>query len=307
MASHRYVTIHLIKIILLVCWCGVALANNTGEHAGNRDKIIIGYSFSLFVGVDMKDVQAALDVWINELAKVGEFKQPIETRIYDNLEYMVESIRQRTVDFVAMNMVDYLRIRNKVEIEPALIATNRGKVGEEYALIIHKGVPWTELKQLRGKNLLVEKSSGACSSALMWLDTLLLQQHLSPSQGFFQSVKLVEKGSQAVLPVFFRQAEACLMPRWSYDTMVELNPQIKEQTTILILSPLLAQGGLFIVKGIPPRKREVILSTQKVWQTVRAKQLMTLWHTEGVVPFQPAYIQTMVHLYNEYSRLTKGR
>ncbi len=97
------------------------------------------------------------------------------------------------------------------------------------------------------------------------------------------------------------------MPRWSYDTMVELNPQIKEQTTILSLSPLLAKGGLFLVKGIPPGKRELILCTQKVWQSVRAKQLLTLWHSEGAVPFRPAYIQTMVNLYEEHGRLTKRR
>jgi hypothetical protein len=108
-----------------------------------------------------------------------------------------------------------------------------------------------------------------------------------------------------VLPVFFHQSDACLMPRWSYDTMVELNPQVKEQTTIMAFSPLLARGGLFMVKGLPPDKREMIPATLRVWQTARAKQLMTLFHTEVVTPFKPAYIQTMVNLYEEHARLTK--
>jgi hypothetical protein len=118
----------------------------------------------------------------------------------------------------------------------------------------------------------VEKSSGACNNALLWLDTQLLRQQLPPSHSFFRSVKLVENASQAVLPVFFRQADACLLPRWSYDTMVELNPQVKEQTTILVHSPLLARGGLFMVKGLPPSKQEMIPTTLKVWQTNRARQ-----------------------------------
>jgi len=188
-----------------------------------------------------------------------------------------------------------------------LIGTNRGRVGEEYALIVHKGAPWNDLQQLRGKNLLVEKSSGACNIALLWLDTQLLRQHLPPSQSFFQSLRLVESASQAVLPVFFRQAEACLLPRWSYDTMVELNPQIKEETTMLALSPLLVRGGLFMVKGLGPEKQGLIPATQKIWQTTRAKQIMTLFHADEIVPFQPAHIQTIVNLYEEYSRLTKRR
>ncbi len=305
MSGRRNVNTHLITMILVFCWCGITLANNPGNHHQNKDIVIIGYSSSLFDGADKKDVQAALDIWVNELAKVGEFRKQIEARIYNNLENLVEDIRQKKIDFVAMNLIDYLKIRNKVEIEPALIATNQGRVGEEFALIIHKGMPWTELKQLQGKNLLVEKSSGACNNALLWLDTQLLLLRLPPSQSFFRSVKLVENSSKAVLPVFFRQSDACLMPRWSYDTMVELNPQVKEQTNVLAHSPLLARGGLFMVKGLPPDKREMVSANLKVWRSIRARQLMALFHTEVIVPFQPAHIQTMVKLYNDFLRLTK--
>jgi ABC-type phosphate/phosphonate transport system substrate-binding protein len=303
----KHMTIQQLRnILLIVCCCSLALGNEPADH-GAREGIVIGYSSSIFVGVDRKDVQAALNMWSEELGKASGLKKTLRATIFESLEDLVAGIRQKTVDFVAMTMLDYLKIRSQVGLEPLLTGTNQGQVGEEYALVIPKGVPWTELKQLRGKNLLVEKSSGACNNALLWLDTQLLQQHLPPSQGFFQSVKLVDKASQAVLPVFFRQADVCLMPRWSYDTMVELNPQVKEQTTILSHSPLLAKGGLFLVKDIPPDKRELILATQKVWQTVRAKQLLTLWHAEGAVPYQPAYIQTMVNLYEEHGRLTKRR
>ena len=70
-------------------------------------------------------------------------------------------------------------------------------------------------------------------------------------------MKLVDHASQAVLPVFFRQADACLMPRWSYDTMVELNPQVKDQAIILALSPLLARGALFMVRDISLPRRPI--------------------------------------------------
>jgi phosphonate transport system substrate-binding protein len=120
-------------------------------------------------------------------------------------------------------------------------------------------------------------------------------------------LKLVDNASQALLPVFFRQADACLMPRWSYETMAELNPQIKERTAILVISPLLARGGLFMAKGVPPEKHEFVMATQKFWQTVRAKQLLTLFHAEEVVPFQPAHMQTMFNLYEENLKLTKRR
>jgi ABC-type phosphate/phosphonate transport system substrate-binding protein len=171
-------------ILLIICCCCLALGNKPAEQ-GARNGIVVGYSSAIFVGVDRKDVQIALDMWTAELGKAAGLKQAIRATIFESLEEMVAGIRQKAVDFVGMTMLDYLKIRSQVGLEPLLTGTNRGQAGEEYALIVHKGAPWTELKQLRGKNLLVEKSSGACSSALLWLDTQLLQQHLPPSQGFF--------------------------------------------------------------------------------------------------------------------------
>lgn len=172
------------NILLIICCCGLALGISSADHRA-RDGIIIGYSSSIFVGVDRRDVQTALDMWTEELGKAAGLKQPIRAAIFESLEDLMAGIRQKTVDFVAMTMLDYLKIRSQVGLEPILTGINRGQVGEEYALIIPKGVPWTEIKQLRGKNLLVEKSSGACNNALLWLDTQLLQQHLPPQPGLF--------------------------------------------------------------------------------------------------------------------------
>ena len=57
--------------------------------------------------------------------------------------------------------------------------------------------------------------------------------------------------------------------------------------------------------SLPPEKRQLIPATLKVWQSPRARQLMTLFHTEEIIPYQPAYIQSMVNLYEEYARLAQ--
>ena len=80
-------------------------------------------------------------MWMIELAKTAGLEAEITATIYDDLEKIAEVIRQRSIDFVAMTALDFLRIKNQVPIEPMLIATNRGKAGEEYALIIHKWAP----------------------------------------------------------------------------------------------------------------------------------------------------------------------
>ena len=47
------------------------------------------------------------------------------------------------------------------------------------------------------------------------------------------------KPSQAILPVFFKQAEAALVTRATFDTAVELNPQLGAALRTLSRSPQL--------------------------------------------------------------------
>jgi ABC-type phosphate/phosphonate transport system substrate-binding protein len=297
--------IKYLKIILLLTMCCLLIGGQVKESSHHKDVIRVGYSPEFFSGVDKKDVLIALDMWVKELVKIKNLNMKHETKIFDSFDEILQVIKEQGVDYVALSFLDYLKMKEKVHIEPVVLGTNNGKVGEEYVLIIHKNAPWADLRQLRGKKFLVQANFGAGSTSLFWLDTLLLKQHLSPSQNFFQSVKRVDKSSQAILPVLFRQADVCLVPRWAYDTMVELNPQVGQETTILAQSPALVRGALFIQKNIAPHKRILIDTFLQTARLPRAKQLMTLFQSEDLVPFHPSHLHTITALYAEHAALAK--
>ncbi len=281
------------------------VATEAQSFSPEKDQIRIGYSSSFFLGVDKRDVEVALDLWIRELVKLTPIKAAPVAIIFDNLEKMAEAIRDKEVDFVAMPFLDYLKIRQAVDLEPVLMGTKNGTIGEEYALIVHRSAPWTEVKQLRGEKLLVQEVSGASATSLLWLDTMLLHQGLPVSATFFYPLNLVNKPSQAILPIFFKQADACLVPLWAYDTMVELNPQVGSETKIIARSPTLPRGALFMRKGISAPKQTVIESALKVGGTAKSKQLMTLFNSENLVRFQPKYLESITALYKDYNSLLK--
>jgi phosphonate transport system substrate-binding protein len=160
---------------------------------------------------------------------------------------------------------------------------------------------------LRGKKLLVQDSAGTASNSFLWLDTLLLRQKLPIVARFFHTVKRVDKSSQAVLPVFFRQTDACLVPRWAFDTMVELNPQVGNDLKIFIVSPMLARGAFFMRKNLPPQKRVLVDVALKLQNSTRIRQFMTLFHSENLVAYQPSYLEPTLALYEEFTALSKRR
>ena len=289
----------------LLIWC--FLMGSTGQGlAQGEGQIQVATSSSFFLGVDKKDVKVALDMWILEIGtKVQMVIKPVI--IFDDLSELVSSLARQEVDYVAMPFVDYLKIKKSVNLEPVLSSTVNGRLGEEFALIVHKSSPCTELKHLQGKRLLVQETSGAAANSLLWLDTTLMRQRLPVASKFFQTVKKVEKSSQAVLPVIFGQADACLVPQWAFDTMVELNPQVGKDLKLLVLSPLLARGALFMQKNLSPAKLAMIDVILKSQSMPRVRQLMTLFHTDHLVTYQPSHFGSTTALYEEYHALNKKR
>jgi ABC-type phosphate/phosphonate transport system substrate-binding protein len=289
----------VVKIFVALSACLVLAGFAAAQQAPSaKEQLRLGFSTNLFIGVDKRDVQVALDMWVKELGRSLSISQEPVAVVFSDLNETVESVRKQEVDFVAMSFLDYLKIRPKVDLEPILVGTKSGQVGEKYALVIHRSAPWTEVKQLRNKKLLVQESNGSSAISLLWLDNVLYQQRLPESARFFQPLRMVDKPSQAVLPIFFQQADVCLLPRWAYDTMVELNPQVGSETKILVTSPILPKGALFMRKGVSARKQAIVEDSIRMVETEKSKQLLTLFNSERFTKYQPQFLQTVIDLEN---------
>ena len=133
----------------LLIWCFI-LASTGQSFAQGDGQIQVATSSSFFLGLDKKDVKVALDMWILEIGRqVQMVIRPVI--IFDDLSEMVRSLNRQEVDYVAMPFVDYLKIKKSVNLEPVLSSTVNGRLGEEFALIVHMSSPGTDLKHLQGK------------------------------------------------------------------------------------------------------------------------------------------------------------
>ena len=80
------------------------------------------------------------------------------------------------------------------------------------------------------------------SLALAWLDIALFNDGCRPVAEFCR-VEQNKKLTKVVLPVFFRQNDACVVTRRGFKTMSELNPQVGQQLRVLASSPNWCQAG----------------------------------------------------------------
>ena len=110
----------------------------------------------------------------------------------------------------------------------------------------------------------------------MWLDTLLRERQLPVGDTYFTEETYAAKPARIILPIFFRKADACLVLESAYQAMVELNPQIGQQLTVLAKSP----GFIRTIHCATELLSEQLIDrfvkeSVNMENTVNGKQLMT--------------------------------
>jgi ABC-type phosphate/phosphonate transport system substrate-binding protein len=292
--------LYLSIILISMLFCSLGMADKVKDGI---EYLNVGYTKSTLSDVDLKDAQVAMDLWVKELSRASKNPLYPKSILIDDLPALVQAINARQVDVLGLSCLDYFKIRDKVNLEPAMVAIIGGKPSKEFSLIARRD-KFQHLNDLKSAELLVNEEKPANGVPLMWLDTYLIKQEGLNSRQLFGSIKEVDKVSKAVLPVFFKQADACLVSRTGFDTMVELNPQIGEQLTILATSPGYVLAGVFFRKDFREDIKKLIMNTCVNFYTYPSgRQILTLFKAEAFAPFKPSYFETLLDLTKEYGRL----
>lgn len=141
----------------------------------------------------------------------------------------------------------------------------------------------------------------------IWLDTVLLRSGLPESRDLFGSIETVDKPAQALIPVFFGQADACLIPARTFQTMAELNPQLSEQLVVLLRSPGFCRGLMCVSQSIYEEYEFRFSDALSTFNTEpQGQQLLTVFRMDEIVSFEPRYLESTQELMAEYEALRAG-
>ena len=284
-----------------------------GQEVSSLSGVLeVGYSRNLFYNVDMNDARAATKVWVKGLIdKTGELAES-RSVVLDDLDATVRGVNARELDLLVLLSSEYLRIKDKIRQEVSLVpmasAVSGGEIEQRYVLLTHRNSGLERLNQLRGKTL-IQAIAGKGSIPRMWMDVLLWRSGLDAGETFFEEIREVSKVSQAVLPVFFGQGEACVTPLDAFHTMTELNPQLAEELRIIETSPGFCQVVVCGRKDVyeSTLNRYLEESILSLGNDPDGQQLLMLFHVDRLVPFDPVYLESVAELMEEYERLSAER
>jgi phosphonate transport system substrate-binding protein len=271
--------------------------------AASKADLVVALTAKVLTDVNGKDAMAALKIYAAELA--GRIGRTADSYLYESADEIVREIRAQKVDLIAMPALDYLRIRDRVDVELALAHVRGGKTSQRYLLLTHQKNGFRQLGDLRNRKIVIPQDDEV---ATLFLDTFLRQNRIGGTDGFFSLVQGKSKTSQVVLPVFFGQADACLVGDVHYRTMVEMNPQLGRDLKVMAESPEFLTNLTVFRRGLDGEiKRQSLEIARTLRGTPRGQQVMMLFKMEALAPIREAELEGLKALVGEHERLKAVR
>lgn len=234
-------------------------------------------------GISENDTRAAFRSWVQLIGRESGLEMEAGTVYLATPAAALQAIRAGQIDVLVCNGLEYLELAPHLPPGRLLTPTRTTGAMEEYLLLCHRDAPGSGLADLRGKRLF-RLSRWAAPLAGLWLEAEL-HRHGQPSvREFFASTTSFSKPARALLPVHFKQADACLVTRAAYETMCELNPKLRETLRIVVRSPPLVASVIWL--NAPPdsalhaKAYEVVKDLQR---SAAGRQTMLLFQYTGLV------------------------
>jgi ABC-type phosphate/phosphonate transport system substrate-binding protein len=240
---------------------------------------------------------------VDELSQQLGFNYNPNAMIFDNVESILQAIGTQEIGMIAIHTFDYFVLKERVALEPFLVPNRGGSSTETYVLLVRKDRGFKELSDLKGKHLLMP-SGGVGLIPKMWIDVLLMKHGLPEKNVFFNNNKEVNKALHAILPVFFKQADCCVVSLNDFNTMKELNPQLEKELIIIARSPSYLRSLFCFTENFGlQEKKDVLGVTFKLDTYARGRQILTLFRFDGIFPFELEYLENVESLVREYRDL----
>ena len=176
--------------------------------------------------------------------------------------------------------------------------------GMEYVLLVHTSSPFKKIADLRGAQILSHLHRDMVLLPA-WLDTMLAAGNLPAADRFFGGNTPQDKVNQVVLPVFFRRADGALLARRSWDTAVELNPQLGRDLRPLAVSPKVIPIAIAFRRNCNPIGRKNLVDSMVSLSTMIAgQQIAALYQSRQFVLRPASVMKGTLELVHQFERVS---
>ena len=227
-----------------------------------------------------------------------------QLQITNSTNQIIQVFENHLVHSVALTLAEYFEVSRRVQVDDFLVGTVNGDIYCEYLLLVRRDSGIKNLPDLKGRSLSLFDNPSMCLS-VPWLDVFLSQNGLgTTTAAFFGKMPRNVKLSPAVLRVFFRQDDACLVTRNGYNTLLELNPQLGNHLQILASSSrFITTLFCFLSDSMNSSYDSLANSMLKLDESPTGKQILMMFKTEKLVRIKASDLEPALELLAQHEGL----
>jgi len=266
-------------------------------------RLNIGFSLRVMGKSNRNDLTAAMKAWLLTMARERKVEVDPNVQIFDRFEDLLQAMRLKQLDVVSVGMDDFLLLEKAVPLSGMFVNQTGGKITDQYVLLVRRDRAVKGLADLRGQSIIVLEQ-GHTLLAPLWLDTELMRRHLPVAARFFGKVSYATKPSLAIMPLFFKQADAVMMNQAAFATACELNPQMGKDLTVLMASPeVLSAVGAYRANANPASAAFYREEAMRLGETPGGRLILNLFQTDAIVQVSESDLREARALLAEHARL----
>jgi ABC-type phosphate/phosphonate transport system substrate-binding protein len=288
----------LIPMCLVLTMC--SLRNGAARAEGGQTQLKIGFSSRAFVNAPREDIGVAANILVQKVAR--RTVSQAESHVYETPAEMARDINAKKLDVIALTPEDFLDLSGRALIDPVMLTAGERGHEVEFLLLVRKDSRIRNIRELRNRSIAMPaKVVQYGNMYFTWVDNLVNREGFHDMGKFFSCVREARNPSQALMQVFFRQADACAVSRQVFDLTNELNPQIGRDIMALARIDRLAGGIIAVRRDLPEDLRQKITQAMlTLHEDPEGRQLFVMFQMSRLVPFRPEYLNATKAFFSEH-------
>ena len=275
----------MIRILLLFLLSISLQANN----------VYFGYGSDTMSQYNKKDTMIALEVWIKEIMKDEE--ENVLFSFYDNSQKMAEDLKSGKLDIVITFGLEFVKYFEKTELVNGFTGGMNNRALENLILVVPSSSSAENLLGLKKPLIALQKDEAVSK---LYSKYYFLKHTQEEKVKFLN----VSKRQEALLKVFFHNADAAVVTEKTFNFAKELNPQIGKNLKIIEHTDIPAGSFGFFRKGVDMELRQRIIEKALIiTKSNRGRQIMDVFQTDQVVETSLSDLVPIERLYNDYRSL----
>lgn len=279
------------------------LLNFSYLNASKKTVVKFGFADDVVLP-KFEEYKEHIKLWVEKTARGDDFVSEVNFYYSENSvisNYISGKIDGTTFDFISFN-------KNYEKLSPITYvywtANNIGQIGTKYCLIGKKKNKFDSLKDITNKDIIFLYKDNLSK---VWLDKVSFEENKKSFKKIVKNISYLKKESSIILSLFFNKADFAVVTDFTWNTMLELNPKIKDRLIVNECSKVNFISMISILSNITNKKviKKVATMLKNYNKSEAFSELLDTFGLNEIYFLPKKKIIEMNLFYKEYLRLKK--